>query len=79
LELRFYGLLCQKPGLTGDADFDGAEVTELIQGFTIAKTLETTESELMESIFPHPVTNELGFHYFALLPQQTEFVVSGYR
>ena len=37
----------------------GAEVTELIQGFTIAKTLETTESELMETIFPHPTLSEM--------------------
>jgi dihydrolipoamide dehydrogenase len=37
----------------------GAEVTELIQGFTIAKTLETTEAELMETIFPHPTLSEM--------------------
>ena len=37
----------------------GAEVTELIQGFVIAKTLETTESELMETIFPHPTLSEM--------------------
>jgi dihydrolipoamide dehydrogenase len=37
----------------------GAEVTELIQGFIIAKTLETTESELMETIFPHPALSEM--------------------
>jgi dihydrolipoamide dehydrogenase len=37
----------------------GAEVTELIQGFTIAKTLETTESELIETIFPHPTLSEM--------------------
>jgi len=37
----------------------GAEVTELIQGFTIAKTLETTEAELIESIFPHPTLSEM--------------------
>jgi len=36
----------------------GAEVTELIQGYTIAKTLETTESELMRTIFPHPTISE---------------------
>ncbi len=36
----------------------GAEVTELIQGFVIAKTLETTEAELMETIFPHPTLSE---------------------
>jgi dihydrolipoamide dehydrogenase len=37
----------------------GAEVTELIQGFTIAKTLETTERELMETVFPHPTLSEM--------------------
>jgi dihydrolipoamide dehydrogenase len=37
----------------------GAEVTELIQGFVIAKNLETTESELMHSIFPHPTLSEM--------------------
>jgi dihydrolipoamide dehydrogenase len=37
----------------------GAEVTELIQGFVIAKTLETTERELMETIFPHPTLSEM--------------------
>jgi dihydrolipoamide dehydrogenase len=37
----------------------GAEVTELIQGYVIAKTLETTESELMETIFPHPTLSEM--------------------
>jgi dihydrolipoamide dehydrogenase len=36
----------------------GAEVTELIQGYTIARTLEATEAELMETIFPHPTLSE---------------------
>ena len=36
----------------------GAEVTELIQGFAIARTLETTEAELMETVFPHPTLSE---------------------
>jgi dihydrolipoamide dehydrogenase len=36
----------------------GAEVTELIQGFAIARTLETTEVELMRTIFPHPTLSE---------------------
>ena len=36
----------------------GAEVTELIQGYSIAKTLETTEAELMRTIFPHPTISE---------------------
>ena len=37
----------------------GAEVTELVQGYGIAKTLETTEHELMESVFPHPTLSEM--------------------
>jgi len=37
----------------------GAEVTELIQGYAIAKTLETTEEELMHAIFPHPTLSEM--------------------
>ena len=36
----------------------GAEVTEMIQGFTIGKTLETTETELMNTVFPHPTISE---------------------
>jgi dihydrolipoamide dehydrogenase len=48
-------------GKTGEllgAHMVGAEVTELIQGYTIAKTLETTEAELMRTIFPHPTLSE---------------------
>ena len=37
----------------------GAEVTELIQGYTVGKTLETTEAELMQTIFPHPTLSEM--------------------
>ncbi|MCO5733899.1 dihydrolipoyl dehydrogenase [Rhizobium sp. SSA_523] len=37
----------------------GAEVTELIQGFVIAMNLETTEEELMHTIFPHPTLSEM--------------------
>ncbi|MDP6351833.1 MAG: dihydrolipoyl dehydrogenase [Alphaproteobacteria bacterium] len=37
----------------------GAEVTELIQGFAVAKTLETTELDLMRTIFPHPTLSEM--------------------
>ena len=36
----------------------GSEVTELIQGFAIARTLEATESELMQTVFPHPTLSE---------------------
>jgi len=48
-------------GRTGEllgAHMIGAEVTELIQGYTIAKTLETTEAELIRTIFPHPTLSE---------------------
>ena len=37
----------------------GAEVTELIQGYSIAKTLETTEADLMATVFPHPTLSEM--------------------
>ena len=37
----------------------GAEVTELIQGYAIAKNLETTEAELQTTIFPHPTLSEM--------------------
>ncbi len=36
----------------------GAEVTEMIQGYTIARTLESTEAELMHTVFPHPTVSE---------------------
>ncbi|WAT18347.1 dihydrolipoyl dehydrogenase [Aurantiacibacter sp. MUD11] len=36
----------------------GAEVTEMIQGFVVGKTLETTEAELMQTVFPHPTISE---------------------
>nr|WP_294518503.1 dihydrolipoyl dehydrogenase [uncultured Rhodopila sp.] len=36
----------------------GAEVTEMIQGYTIARTLETTEKDLMNTVFPHPTVSE---------------------
>jgi dihydrolipoamide dehydrogenase len=47
-----------KTGELLGAHMIGAEVTELIQGYTIAKTLETTEAELIETIFPHPTLSE---------------------
>lgn len=37
----------------------GAEVTELIQGYVVARQLETTEAELMHTIFPHPTLSEM--------------------
>ena len=43
-----------KTGELLGAHMIGAEVTELIQGYAIARTLETTEAELMHTIFPHP-------------------------
>jgi dihydrolipoamide dehydrogenase len=47
-----------KTGALLGAHMIGAEVTELIQGFAIARTLESTEQELMETIFPHPTISE---------------------
>ncbi|GAA0591581.1 dihydrolipoyl dehydrogenase [Caenispirillum bisanense] len=48
-----------KTGELLGAHMIGAEVTELIQGYSIAKTLETTEAELMHTIFPHPTLSEM--------------------
>jgi dihydrolipoamide dehydrogenase len=36
----------------------GSEVTEMIQGFTVGRALETTETELMHTVFPHPTISE---------------------
>jgi dihydrolipoamide dehydrogenase len=47
-----------KTGELLGAHMIGPEVTELIQGYTIAKTLETTEAELMHTVFPHPTLSE---------------------
>ncbi len=44
----------KKTGQLLGAHLVGAEVTELIQGFVVAMNLETTEEELMHTIFPHP-------------------------
>ncbi|MFO1059626.1 MAG: dihydrolipoyl dehydrogenase [Dongiaceae bacterium] len=48
-----------KTGELLGAHMVGAEVTELIQGFVVAKGLETTEAELMDTIFPHPTLSEM--------------------
>jgi dihydrolipoamide dehydrogenase len=47
-----------KTGELLGAHMVGAEVTELIQGFVVAMNLETTEEELMHTIFPHPTVSE---------------------
>ena len=47
-----------KTGELLGAHMAGPEVTEMIQGYTIARTLETTEAELMHTIFPHPTISE---------------------
>ena len=48
-----------KTGELLGAHMIGAEVTELIQGYTIGKTLETTEAELINTVFPHPTLSEM--------------------
>ena len=48
-----------KTGELLGAHMVGAEVTELIQGYVVARTLETTEAELMEAVFPHPTLSEM--------------------
>ena len=47
-----------KTGELLGAHMIGAEVTEMIQGYTIARTLETTEMDLMHTVFPHPTVSE---------------------
>lgn len=47
-----------KTGELLGAHMIGAEVTEMIQGFAIAKTMEATEAEIMHTIFPHPTVSE---------------------
>jgi dihydrolipoamide dehydrogenase len=49
----------KKTGQLLGAHMVGAEVTELIQGFVIAMNLETTEEELIHSVFPHPTLSEM--------------------
>lgn len=48
-----------KTGALLGAHMVGAEVTELIEGYCIARTLETTEAELMATVFPHPTLSEM--------------------
>jgi dihydrolipoamide dehydrogenase len=48
-----------KTGELLGAHMVGAEVTELIQGYVVGRTLETTEAELMEAVFPHPTLSEM--------------------
>ena len=47
-----------KTGELLGAHMIGAEVTEMIQGFVVGKTLETTEAELMHTVFAHPTMSE---------------------
>jgi dihydrolipoamide dehydrogenase len=47
-----------KTGELLGAHMVGAEVTEMIQGYVVGKTLDTTEAELISSIFPHPTISE---------------------
>ena len=48
-----------KTGELLGAHMVGAEVTELIQGYVVGRSLETTEAELMETVFPHPTLSEM--------------------
>jgi dihydrolipoamide dehydrogenase len=49
----------KKTGRLLGAHMIGAEVTELIQGYVVAMNLETTEEELMHTVFPHPTLSEM--------------------
>jgi dihydrolipoamide dehydrogenase len=48
-----------KTGELLGAHMVGAEVTELIQGYVVARQLETTEEDLMHTVFPHPTLSEM--------------------
>ncbi|WP_395540092.1 dihydrolipoyl dehydrogenase [Neotabrizicola sp. sgz301269] len=48
-----------KTGELLGAHMVGAEVTELIQGYIVGRTLETTEEDLMNTVFPHPTLSEM--------------------
>ena len=48
-----------KTGELLGAHMVGAEVTELIQGYVVGRQLETTEQDLMETVFPHPTLSEM--------------------
>ncbi len=48
-----------KTGELLGAHMVGAEVTELIQGYVVGRKLETTEEDLMETVFPHPTLSEM--------------------
>ncbi len=49
----------KKTGKLLGAHMVGAEVTELIQGYVVAMNLETTEEDLMHTVFPHPTLSEM--------------------
>ncbi|MGJ3258874.1 MAG: dihydrolipoyl dehydrogenase [Rhodospirillales bacterium] len=49
----------KKTGQLLGAHMVGAEVTELIQGYVVAMNLETTEEDLMHTVFPHPTLSEM--------------------
>jgi len=48
-----------KTGELLGAHMIGAEVTEMIQGYVVGRQLETTEEDLMETVFPHPTLSEM--------------------
>ena len=49
----------EKTGELLGAHMIGAEVTELIQGYVVGRQLETTEEDLMNTVFPHPTLSEM--------------------
>ncbi|SEW15798.1 dihydrolipoamide dehydrogenase [Cognatiyoonia koreensis] len=49
----------EKTGELLGAHMVGAEVTELIQGYVVGRQLETTEEDLMNTVFPHPTLSEM--------------------
>jgi hypothetical protein len=67
-----------KTGQLLGAHLVGAEVTELIQGFVVAMNLETTEEELMHTIFPHPTISEMMNSCARRVREGGECVTSGF-
>jgi dihydrolipoamide dehydrogenase len=48
-----------KTGELLGAHMVGAEVTEMIHGYVVSRQLETTEQDLMNTVFPHPTLSEM--------------------
>ena len=71
----------KKTGELLGAHMVGPEVTELIQGYAVARTLEATEAELMQTIFPHPTCRKPCMNPFLthmVAPSTSRVPTAGY-